>query len=195
LHWRTELRENRHRSWVTREPLPVAYSGCAAEEQRDDREHGEDREGGTKPGDPGVAVGVEGGVGRLRADVRVVEGGLEVGVRDEGDSACELDLRLGLDAGGNRRALLDVRQEGRGECGDQDRAGERGSERGAEVGHRVLDAADLGALVVGDRGDGDGAELGGERTDPESDQELRYEDDLCARVLVERREQNERARE
>jgi hypothetical protein len=53
----------------------------------------------------------------------------------------------------------------------------------------------LGALVVGDRGDSDGAEPGGERTDPESDQEQRYEDDLCARVLVERREQNERARE
>ncbi len=65
--------------------------------------------------------------------------------------------------------------------GDQDRAGERRAERGAEVRHRVLDAADLGALVVGHRGDGDRAELRRERADPEPDQQHRHEDDLRRR--------------
>ncbi len=56
-----------------------------------------------------------------------------------------------------------------GQRRDHERAGERRAQRGAEVRHRVLDAADLGALVVRHRRDRDGAELRGERPDAEPD--------------------------
>ena len=165
------------------------------EEQCDEREQSEDGERVTKAGDARRAVGLDCVVGRPRADVRLVEGGLEVGVGDERHSAGELHLRIGLDPVRDRRALLDVRQEGRRERGDQERAGERGSQRGAEVGRRVLNAADLGALVVGYRGDRDGAELRRERADPEPDQQHRHEDDLRSGVLVEQGEEDDVARE
>ena len=92
-------------------------------------------------------------------------------------STCACSLTRSRD----RRVLLDVRQERARERGDQDRAGERRAERGAEVRHRVLHAADLGALLVGHRRDGDGAELRGERADPEPDQQHRHGDDLRRR--------------
>ncbi len=132
---------------------------------------------------------------RLRRRARVLECGLEIGVRDERDASGELDLRLLRHAVRDRGALLDVRQERRRQRRDQQRAGQRGAERGAEVRHRVLDAADLGALVVRHRRDGDGAELRGERADPEADEQHRHEDDLRPRVGVERAEEDDGSRE
>ena len=126
-----------------------------------------------------LLVGVDRVVGRLRAEVCVARAQLRGRRRRRTARRPRAETcGLRLDAIRDRRALLDVRHEGRRDGGDQDRAGERRSERGAEVGHRVLDAADLRALVVGHGGDGDGAELRGERADPEPDEEHRHEDDL-----------------
>ena len=74
----------------------------------------------------------------------------------------------------HRRVFLDPGEEGGAEGGDDDRAGQRRADRDAEVGDRVLQAADLAALLVGDRGDGDAAELRGERADPEAGQQQRH---------------------
>jgi hypothetical protein len=56
-----------------------------------------------------------------------------------------------------------------------------------------VDAADLGALLVGDRRNGDGADLRGECAHPEPDQEHGYEDDLRSGLGVERAEQDDGA--
>ncbi len=84
------------------------------EEQRDDRKQGKDGEGGAEACDSSVAIGVERRVGSPRADAGFVESFLEVSVGDEGDSARKFVLGLGSHPGWDRRALLDVRQEGRG---------------------------------------------------------------------------------
>ncbi len=106
-------------------------------------------------------------------------------------STCAFDLTREWISG----LALDVGDERCRERRDHDRAGERRPERGAEVGHRVLDAADLGALVVGHGRDRDGAELRGEGADPEADQQHRHEHDLGAGVRVERAEQDDGAGE
>jgi len=49
-----------------------------------------------------VTVGGDRRVGCLRAGVRFGEGGLQVGVGDEGDAARELDMGLGLATSGAR---------------------------------------------------------------------------------------------
>ena len=56
-----------------------------------------------------------------------------------------------LDAVGNVGVVLDAVQERGGQGGDDDRAGQGSADRHAEVRDRVLQAADLAALLVGDR--------------------------------------------
>ena len=62
----------------------------------------------------------------------------------------------------------------------------------AEIRHRVLEAADLRALVVRHRRNRHGPELRGERADAEPHQEHRHEDDLRAGIRVECAEQHHR---
>ena len=64
-----------------------------------------------------------------------------------GHPAGEFDLGFGLDLGGHRGVVLDTGHKGCGEGGDQHGAGERGADRRAEVRDRVLEAADLAALL------------------------------------------------
>ena len=84
------------------------------------------------------------------------------------DSSCASEMnspprqthvRLRHDLVRHGRVLLDPGQEGGRQRCDQDRARQGGAERRAELARRVLQAADLGALAVGHRGDGDAPEL------------------------------------
>ena len=102
---------------------------------------------------------------------------LDVLVGDEGRARRELRARLRLRLLRHARVVLDAGQERGREDGDEDRAGERGAERGAELGGGVLQAADLGALLGRDGGDGDGAELRCQGADAEADDEQRDDDD------------------
>ena len=66
----------------------------------------------------------------------------------------------------------------------EDRAGKRGAERGAELRRRVLKAAHLGTLFVGDRRDGDAPELRGQAAHAQPDQQQRNGHDLGAGTHV-----------
>ena len=87
---------------------------------------------------------------------------------------------------GHVGVVLDAGEEGGGEGGHQDRAGQGGADGDAEVGERVLEPADLAALLVGQRRDGHGAELRCECTDAEAGEDHRPRGDLGAGALVER---------
>ena len=82
-----------------------------------------------------------------------------------------------------------------GERGDQDRAGERGADRDAEVRGGVLEAADLAALLVGHRRHRHRAELRRERADAEPGEEHRPGDDLRTGAGVERGDEHDEADE
>src|SRR5207344_2530701 len=60
------------------------------EEQRDHSDEREESEGRTEAVQPGLLVLVDDGLGDLGGGSRLLERGLEVGVRDEGDAALEL---------------------------------------------------------------------------------------------------------
>ena len=92
----------------------------------------------------------------------------------------ELHVRLRHDLVGHGWVLIDPGQERGRQRGDQDRAGQRGAERRPELARRVLQAADLRALAVGDGRDRDRAELRGEAAHPETDQQQRPGHDLGA---------------
>src|SRR5262249_6750113 len=95
-------------------------------------------------------------------------------------------------AGGSRGTAgggWEAGEEGRGEGGEEPGAGQRGSDRGAEVGPRVLDPADLAALLVGHRRDGHAAELGGQRADPQAREQQRPGHDLGPGADVKQRQQ------
>ena len=74
--------------------------------------------------------------------------------------------------------VLDAAEERRGERGDEHGACERGADRRAEVGDRVLQTADLAALLVGHGRHGDAAELRCQGTDAEPGEQHRPRDDL-----------------
>ena len=93
-------------------------------------------------------------VGGVRRDARLVERRLQVLVRDERHAGRELRLGLRGERLGDRRVVLDAGEERRRQRRDEDRAGERGADRRAELRPRVLQAADLAALLVGHGGDG-----------------------------------------
>src|SRR5262245_34357386 len=95
------------------------------EEERKDREYGENRKRRFETVDASVAVSIEGGVGCSGADVRIVQGRFEVSVRDEWHPARELDLGLGFHPVRNRRTVLDVREKGSRHGRDQDRPRKR----------------------------------------------------------------------
>ena len=61
---------------------------------------------------------------------------LQVLVGDERDASGQLDLRLGGDIFGDVGVVLDAGEERRGQRRDEHRAGQRGADRRAEVGHR-----------------------------------------------------------
>ena len=103
-----------------------------------------------------------------------------------GAPAARLTLAWSLVCWGTSGSL-DPGQERGSERGDQIDPGQRRTDRGPEVGDRVLQATDLGALLVGHRGDGDGAELRGQRADAEADQEHRDGDDAGAGARPRRR--------
>ena len=125
--------------------------------------------------------------------MRLVEGRVQVGVRYERHAICELDLCPRFRSRRDRRARLDVPEERGRDRRDHDRPCECRAHRRAEVGHRVLNTADLRALVVRNGRDGHTAELRCERADAEPDQQHGHEDDLRPGVRVEPREQNHRA--
>ena len=92
-----------------------------------------------------------------------------------------------LGRGTSGLSAMPVRNDG-GERGDEHRAGERGADRRAEVGDRVLEAADLAALLVGHRRHGDGAELRRQRADAEAGEQHRPGHDLGPGAGVEQRD-------
>ena len=69
-----------------------------------------------------------------------------------------------MTSAGTAGLLCDAGEERRGQRRDEHRPGQRGADRRAEVGDRVLQAADLAALLVGHRRHGDAAELRRERS-------------------------------
>ena len=111
-----------------------------------------------------------------------------------GTPPASLVERRRLDRRRDRVVLLHPGEEGGAEGGDHDRAGQRGADRDAEVGDRVLQAADLAALLVGDRGDGDAAELRGERAHAEAGQQHRPGRDPGAGTLLEAGDEDRQGR-
>ena len=83
----------------------------------------------------------------------------------------QFHLGLGGHLGRDRRVVGDAAQERRGQRRDEHRPGQGGTDRGAQVGHGVLDAADFAAVLVGHRRDGHAAQLGGQGPHTESGQQ------------------------
>ena len=96
---------------------------------------------------------------------------LDVRVRDERRACRQVDVRLVLHLLRHVRVLLDPGQERGRQRGDQDRPGQRRADRGAKLARGVLQPAHLGAVLRRHRRDRDVAELGGQRADPEPDDE------------------------
>ena len=110
----------------------------------------------------------------------LVERGLEVLVGEERHAACEVRLRLRGDAVGDVGVVLHPGEERCGQRGDEYGAGQGGADRRAELGARVLQPADLAALLVGDGGHGHAAQLRGQRAEPGAGEQQRPGHDLGA---------------
>ena len=116
-----------------------------AEEQRNDGDDGENRQGGAEPVDPGFARSRRRSHRRsARCDAGVFERGVEVGVGDERHAAGRARSAPSMRDRRARRGCpaMPVRNEVVS-AADQDRPGERGADRDAEVRHGVLQPADL----------------------------------------------------
>ena len=85
-------------------------------------------------------------------------------VQHGGLKRCGPGSGFGLQFLRDRRVALHTVQERCAEGGDEDRAGQRGAERGPEVGGGVLQAADRWAVLVGYRGQGHRAHVSWQAT-------------------------------
>ena len=99
-----------------------------------------DGEPSAKALEPRVRVGVERGVGHLRRRPASSSAGFRSASDTKGTPPESSTWACAFTVVGDRRAVRDVRQEGAGQGGDQERPGERRAERGPEVGHGVLHA-------------------------------------------------------
>ena len=98
-------------------------------------------------------------------DRRLLQGRRQLSVGEERDTARQFGGRPLLDRLRNVGIGLDPRDDRGAQGRDEHRSDERRPQGRAEVGGGVLQPADLGALRVGDGRHGDGAELGGQRTE------------------------------
>src|SRR4029078_563568 len=111
--------------------LPRGYA--VGEHERQQREDGQDCQRGPPPGQSGLLVLLDDRSGGRIGDPGVRKSEAQVRVGDERDTPGQLHLRSRLQLRWYRRVVLDVGQERRGECGDENRPGEGGADRGAQV--------------------------------------------------------------
>ena len=114
-------------------------------------------------------------------------------VGDEGCAGGEVGVGLRLHRLRHVGVGLDAGQERSREGSNEDRAGERRADRGAELAGGVLQTADLRALLGRHRRDRHVAELGRQGADAEADDEHRHEDDRGVGAHLEAGDQHQDA--
>ena len=139
----------------------VAGSGsCAVRKSAEECDNGQRRQCRTQPVEASVGIFLNDRVGGCRPHAGLIERSLEIFVGEERDTSANSTWACrGRDSSGRRDCPVTPLRNDDVSAEIEHRACERGADRRAEVRHRVLQAADFAALLVGYGTDRDAAEL------------------------------------